>query len=305
MVFDGVFMNSTIWVNGKLCENYPSGFSTFYYDITNCINYMDIKDNTIVVKVDNSVEPSARSYKGSGIYRNVWLVIISPAHVEQWAVSIATPKVSKVQATVKISTNILTTKFPATEYSPLWEDTTKIKWITKKAELVNEIVDQMGRIVSRSNTNLKLSNYEKKTIEQYIIIQNPRLWSPDTPNLYKVRTKIYIDGVLSDDVVNPLGIRSLEFSAQKGFLLNGTPTKIKGLCIQQTDGPVGAAVNTDLWSRMLNVSKEAGCNAIRTAHNPFDPEFYDLCDELGFVILNEAFDTWDRNFVFGCSTNPI
>lgn len=271
IVFDGVFMNSTLWVNGQQVGFRPNGYLTLRYDIT---SFLKTGDNEIKVKVDNSLQPAARWYTGSGIYRPVNLIITDPVHVAHDGTHVWTVDVSAASAEVKVEVMLCNeTGSPAS--------------IVVK----NIVRDPAGETLSKTSMET-LAAPGSCCVETTQTVKTPSLWSPDAPAMYSLVTEVYRDGVLVDDYHTPLGFRTLEFSAEDGFKLNGEKMLIKGICMHQDDEPAGIAVYPDMLRRRLKILKEMGCNAIRTTHHAFSPEFYDLCDEMGFLVMDELFDGW-------------
>lgn len=273
--FDGVYMDSEVWINGTSLGKRPYGYISFRYDLTPYIKFG--QKNVIAVRVDNSEQPNSRWYSGCGIYRNVWLTIANPIHVDQWGTYITTPKVSSRQATIALET--------------------KVKNDSKSvvtAQLSSFILNSKGAEVKRSVSTLKIKPGVVEKTKQAIDIFNPELWTLENPYLYKVITQISVGGKVVDKYETPLGIRYFKFDAQKGFMLNGVPTKIKGVCMHHDLGCLGAAVNTRAIQRQLEILKEMGCNGIRCSHNPPAPELLDLCDRMGFIVMDESFDMWRK-----------
>jgi len=271
--FEGVYMNSQVWINGHLLGLRPNGYIGFSYDIT---PYLNKKENIIAVRVDNSKIPSARWYTGSGIYRHVNLLIVDKVHVSFNGTYVYTPEVLASKASVCIETTIV-------------NETGGSKNIT----LVSEIVDNKGDEVDRISKNVYL-NSDTLTITQNTAVSHPSLWSPQTPNVYYLKTFIKDGKKLLDTYVTSFGIRKIEFGAKFGFKLNGKRIKFKGVCEHQDMEPFGTAVPEDALYRKLKILKSMGCNAIRTAHNPFSPEFYAMCDTMGIMVLDEPFDGWEH-----------
>lgn len=302
--FDGVYMNSDVWINEHHLGRYPYGYATFYYDVTQYVKFSDSGTNTISVRVDNSLQPSSRWYNGAGIYRHVWLIVTSPLHIEQWGVTITTPKVTPDEAEVDIKTGVTVGRYPETIWS-CWElDTTKNTYIKKTATLITKIIDGKGNVVGEARDSIDMPNFTRHLFEQKIFINSPNLWSPESPWLYKVHSMVSVDNKIVDNVLNPLGIRKLEYNNSKGFLLNDIQIKMKGVCLHHDAGLFGSAVPEKIWIRKLKTLKEMGCNAVRTSHCPFNPEFYDLCDSMGILVLNEAFDEWNKSWDLGQSESP-
>lgn len=273
--FDGIYWNSKVWINGQLLGERPNGYISFRYDLTPYVHFGE--KNVIAVRVDNSQQPNSRWYSGSGIYRNVWLVKTNPVHVSQWGTYVTTPTVSKENAEIKIVTNI--------------DNTTAV---VQDAELISILVKADGKQLAKTSTTIHLEANSKTETEQTIKIDNPVLWSVDNPYLYTIKTQIRQNGTIVDDYETPLGIRYFTFDADKGFFLNGEHLKIKGVCNHHDLGCLGAAVNTRAIERQLEILKQMGCNGIRTSHNPPAPELLELCDKMGFIVMDEAFDMWRK-----------
>ncbi len=272
--FDGVYRNSEVWINGNYLGKRPYGYSSFRYELTPHLRYGD-KKNVIAVKVDNSQQPNSRWYSGSGIYRNVWLVITDKVFVDHWGTFITTPEVSEQSATVSLKTKVR---------NALEQD----QPITLKTTIYN----QAGKRVTAVAFDTTISKNSIGEISQQAIINNPTLWSLENPYLYKAVSQVICDGKVRDDYETTFGIRYFEFDSEKGFALNGKPTKILGVCNHHDLGCLGAAINTRALERQLEMLKAMGCNGIRTSHNPPAPELLDLCDRMGFIVMDEAFDMW-------------
>ncbi|MDG3581726.1 beta-galactosidase GalB [Galbibacter pacificus] len=276
IVFDGVYSNSQVWINGHYLGKRPNGYIWFEYNLTPFLNYGKTK-NVILVKVDNSKQPNSRWYSGSGIYRNVWLKTTAKLHVDTWGTYITTPKVSKDSAVVKIET--------AVQNSDRQEKTAMLRTRIFDANTMVKTVKEAFAIGAGQN----------QKITQNILLDAPKLWSDAHPHLYRAYTEIFVDGELIDQYKTNFGVRSFKFDLDKGFMLNGKQTKIKGVCMHHDLGPLGAAINTRAIERQLEILKEMGVNGIRTSHNPPAPELLDLCDEMGFIVMDEAFDMWERS----------
>ena len=272
--FDGIYMNSEVWINGHYLGKRPYGYISFRYDLT---PYLKKSGNVIAVRVDNSKEPSCRWYSGSGIYRHVWLTVTNPVQISHWGIYITTPQITDKQAKVRIQTQV--------------ENNSQKQ---QKIVVQQRISGFNNKIVAGTEDTISLKPDEKQTLGQTTYISEPELWSPDEPFLYEVETVLFQNDEIIDQYISPLGIRTLEYSAQSGFKINGKPTLIKGVCNHHDAGPVGAAVPDDVLYRRLKLLKDMGCNAIRTAHNPQSPEFYTFCDMLGLMVMNEAFDGWGK-----------
>jgi beta-galactosidase len=270
--FDGVYMNSDVWINGQHLGNYPYGYSSFYYELT---PYLVEGENIISVRVDNSLQPNTRWYSGSGIYRHVWLVITDPLHISHWGVSATTPEVSEESAVVSAVTGI--------------ENNSNN---LKNGILHSVIVNASGNKVSDTETSFSLKPHDRIEINQKLKVTSPALWSIEKPELYTLHSKIVEGEKQVDEVITNIGIRKIEYNVDKGFFLNGKHVKMNGVCLHHDGGCVGSAVPEIVWERRLRILKEMGCNAIRTSHNPPAPEFLDLCDKMGFLVMDEPFDEW-------------
>ena len=273
--FDGVYMNSDVWVNGTHLGFRPYGYISFRYDLTPYLNTES--ENIIAVRVDNSEQPNSRWYSGCGIYRNVWLTTVEPLYVDLWGTYVTTPEITDNNATVLVKTAV---KNETSE--------------NKDLKVVNTILNHLGREVGVCSSGLQITSGASGESEQLIDVVNPVLWTIESPYLYKVVTKIFDGKIQTDEYVTSLGIRSFSFDANKGFILNGQQTKIKGVCMHHDLGCLGAAVNKRAMERQLQILKEMGVNGIRTAHNPPAPELLQLCDSMGFIVQNETFDMWRK-----------
>jgi beta-galactosidase len=272
--FDGVYQKSTVWINGHKLGFRPNGYISFRYDLTPHLKFGG--KNIIAVKVDNSVQPNSRWYSGSGIYRNVWLVTTNQIAIDHWGTYVTTPKVSKEAATVSLKTSIR-------------HCTGKPGLVTLSTSIYNAAGKLWGKAIS---FGVKL-NDSLTQVDQNIILNHPSLWSVENPYLYKAVTKVLVNNKVIDEYNTPLGIRYFEFDADKGFSLNGKPMKILGVCDHHDLGSLGAAVNKRALERQLEILKAMGCNGIRTSHNPPTPELLELCDKMGFIVMDEAFDCWE------------
>lgn len=273
--FDGIYWNSKVWINGHLMGERPNGYISFRYDLT---PYIKVGErNVIAVRVDNSKQPNSRWYSGSGIYRNVRLVTTNALHVDLWGTYVTTPTVTKDNAEIKIETNIKNSSD-----------------LSQTFELYSILIDKDGKEIAGINNSESVGIGENISMNQSLKVSNPILWSIDNPYLYKIVTRIEQNGKLVDEYETPLGIRYFSFDPNKGFFLNGESIKIKGVCNHHDLGFLGAAVNTRAIERQLEILKEMGCNGIRTSHNPPAPELLDLCDKMGFIVMDEAFDMWRK-----------
>lgn len=256
LLFDGAMSNATVYVNGKEIYSWPNGYSAVPVDVSGAV--VPGAENTLEVRLEN-LPASSRWYPGAGLYRNVHLIITEPVHVPVWGVKVTTPEVSAEKATVCVETTV-----EGAEGKNVVVETT--------------VLDKDGNIVISSGSP--------------VTIDHPLLWSPEEPNLYTAVTSVYADGKLVDEYLTTFGIRKAEFIDGKGFFLNGKPTKFYGVCLHHDLGPLGAAVSVPALRHQLEILKDMGCNAIRTSHNQPAPELVQLCDEMGFMMMVEAFDEW-------------
>ena len=271
--FDGVYMNSSVYINGHFLGTRPNGFISFEYDLTPYLKFGS--NNIIAVKVDNSKQPNSRWYSGSGIYRNVWLVAVNKTYITNWGTYISTPEVSNESATIKL-------------------DVTAHINQTKKITATTIIYDADGKKVSTQTSKLPFSTNNNSIAHETFTINNPTLWSIENPYLYKAVTSLSVDGNVVDEYTTNFGIRYFKFDVDKGFSLNGKPLKIIGVCDHHDLGCLGTAINTRALQRQLEILKGMGINGIRTSHNPPAPELLDLCDKMGFIVMDEAFDMWKK-----------
>jgi beta-galactosidase len=275
--FDGVYRNSEVWINGHSLGKRPNGYSSFRYDLTPFLKKWPTK-NTIAVRVDNSAQPSSRWYTGSGIYRKVWLETTTSLAVDHWGSFVSTPTVDREETLINVQTRFLNTSGR-----------------DQRADLVYEIYDVAGRLVKRdASTGNFLLGKGSTNYTAAISLPKPQLWSVDSPYLYKAVTKVIQKGKLLDRYETTFGIRTFRFDAKTGFYLNEKPLKILGVCQHHDMGALGTAVNIRAIERQLEVLKAMGCNAIRTAHNPPAQELLELCDNMGFLVMDEAFDMWQK-----------
>jgi len=274
--FEGVYMNSEVFINGKSLGIYPYGYTAFSYNLTPYLNFN--KENVLSVRVDNSNQMNSRWYSGSGIYRHVWMIVTNPVHVVQWGVAITTPEVSDDKATVRIKTR-------------LKNETNLPQSIMLKTQLLGANEKNAGE---NQITVELLANSEKET-EQSITVTKPSLWTPETPHLYQAQVQLLKDNKVIDDTKTNFGIRSIKFTPENGFQLNGKTVKINGGCVHHDNGCLGAAAFDRAEERRVALLKSAGFNAIRTSHNPPSEVFLDACDRLGMMVIDEAFDGWKES----------
>ncbi|MEO8372964.1 MAG: glycoside hydrolase family 2 TIM barrel-domain containing protein, partial [Candidatus Solibacter sp.] len=271
--FDGVYRDSTVWINGAEVGSRPYGYSSFEYDLTPHLRQGAA--NVLAVRVDHSVIADSRWYPGSGIYRHVWLNVTGPVHIAPWGVYVTTPVVGADEALVSVETRVANrTQAEA------------------RATVVTSVVGERGEELASTKGEEAVAAGKERMYAQQVAVARPLLWSPDRPHLYALVSRVYLDGKLVDEQHTAFGIRSFYFSAEKGLVFNGTPLKMKGVCIHHDLGALGAAFFEEALERRLKSFKEMGVNAIRCSHNPMAPEFYDLCDRLGLLVMDEAFDEW-------------
>jgi beta-galactosidase len=295
--FDGIYMNSDVWVNGNFLGHRPYGFIAIRYDITEYLK-KDGTPNVIAVRVDDAAEPSVRWYAGSGIYRHVRLITTGYTQFRlEGGVFITTPEVSDEKAIVKTN-YIIDPYFFTDNHRQAWvKNPWNVKAETKEVVVQSTVLSPEGKIITSTETKLTLQSMHKgDSVSQLMTLPHPSLWSDITPVLYQMRSTLLLDGQKLDEVVTTFGIRSLRFDKDKGLFVNGKSTKLKGVCVHQDAGSFGNAVPSAIWAYRLGILKEMGCNAIRPSHHPFAPEFYDLCDKLGFYVFDEAFDEWTRDW---------
>ncbi|WP_289075043.1 glycoside hydrolase family 2 TIM barrel-domain containing protein [uncultured Bacteroides sp.] len=273
--FDGIYMNSEVFINGQSLGKRPYGYISFGYDITPYLKWNE--KNVIAVRVDNSEQPNSRWYSGCGIYRNVWLTKTNPVHVDEWGTYVTTSEISNNNATLNIVTTV--------QNSGKNNETVTLKSILN---------DMDGSIVAETESSVSVVAGQKSDINHTLNISSPKLWDIENPYLYSLVTEVIKDGKCIDRYTTTTGVRNFKFDAEKGFILNGKQTKINGVCMHHDLGCLGAAVNTRAIERQLQILKEMGCNGIRCSHNPPAPELLDLCDKMGFIVMDEAFDMWRK-----------
>jgi beta-galactosidase len=271
--FDGVYKNSEVWINGHYLGKRPNGFIPFQYELS---PYLNLKGkNTIAVKVDHSEFADSRWYTGSGIYRNVYLIVKDPVHIGLWDIAFSSPKVSADRATIKVKINVT-------------NSTTTDANVTVKVNLLND----KAKIAVALQKQLKVKAGQQE-VEFEQTIPHPQLWDAEAPHLYKLQASLSRNGKPVDEVTQAVGIRSIRFDKDKGFFLNDKSTKLKGVCIHDDAGALGVAVPQEVWVRRLKILKDAGVNSLRLSHNPHADYLYDLCDKMGFLVMDEAFDEWE------------
>ena len=297
--FDGVYMNSEVFINGHSLGVRPYGYVSFSYDLTPYIKWGG--KNVVAVRVDNGEQPNSRWYSGCGIYRNVWLTKLNPVHIAQWGTFITAEDVSKNSARLNIRTKIQYDAAAQLQDSVKQADGTYVVFdseIVPLADVVlqSRLMDAEGNVVDEVASELQVIPTCLNEVEQEIVVKNPNLWSVNTPYIYKVNSILIdkITGKVLDNYCTNTGIRTFRFDAQKGFILNGERLKINGVCMHHDLGCLGAAVNIRAIERQLEILQEMGCNGIRCSHNPPSPELLDLCDRMGFIVMDETFDMWRK-----------
>lgn len=273
--FDGVMANSDVWINGVHLGKRPNGYVSFRYELTDHLNFGEDRTNVLAVRADNSIQPASRWYTGSGIYRHVYLTIENSIHIDHWGLFVTTPQITDDEALVRVTTSLINQAETA-----------------QTVTLQTTIMDDAGADVTTTETSLKIEPGKAKKVSHDLKVVNPKRWDIDHPTLYTVESKVLEGEELMDSERTVLGIRRFKFEADTGFWLNGKNIKLKGVCLHHDCGGLGSAVPKRAWERRLERLKTVGVNAIRTAHNPVNPEFLDLCDQMGFVVLHEVLDTW-------------
>jgi beta-galactosidase len=270
--FDGIYMNADVWLNGRHLGNHPYGYTSFWYDVTDCLRFGG--KNILAVRVRNE-GVNSRWYSGSGIYRHVWLKVVEPVHVATWSTYITTPEINESGARVNVKTKIV-------NYSRQAQSIT----------VITRILDAVGIEAAEAESGQDIQPGTSVQFNQDAVVKSPALWSTESPTLYTAEVEVRGDGVLHDWVKTQFGIRTIAFSDEKGFVLNGEPILLKGGCVHHDNGPLGAAAYDRAEQRRVELLKANGFNAIRCAHNPPSPAFLDACDWLGMLVIDEAFDMW-------------
>jgi len=273
LYFEGVYNRSEVFVNGQSLGKRPNGYISFNYEITPQVKFGS--ENIITVRVDHSQDADSRWYTGSGIYRDVYLVKANPVHLEQWGLY-AYPEVTGNKGILHVQTALTNESVAGAQLA-----------------IVNELFDKSGAVVAKKTSKLTLAQNSKQEVKSDLALNNPKLWSVDEPNLYRLRTTVIQNNKIIDSSTVVTGFRTFKFDPDKGFALNGKQMKVKGVCLHHDSGVLGAEVYPEVWRRRLATLKSLGVNAIRTSHNPQASSLYDLCDELGLLVMDEAFDEWE------------
>jgi beta-galactosidase len=274
ILFDGVYRNSEVWINGQYLGMRPYGYSSFYYELTPYLNPVG-ENNVLAVKVNTSDQPNSRWYTGSGIYRNVSVIVKSKLHINQWGVFARTAEVTDNEAMVDVSIEL--SNYVEADHL---------------CTVITRFLNPEGRQVAFAESNTEVNAGQQQIIEQIIRVRNPRLWSVEDPNLYTLQVEVRSGNRMIDSYNTPYGIRTFRFDPEKGFFLNGMHVKLKGVNNHHDGGPLGAAVLDYTHKRQLSILKEMGCNAIRMSHNPPSPGLLAYADSMGFLVINEIFDEW-------------
>lgn len=274
ILFDGVYRNSEVWINGHYLGIRPYGYSSFYYDLTQYLNPAG-QENVIAVKVNTGEQPNSRWYTGSGIYRHVWLMARNKLHIDQWGVFARTVEANNKMAGIDVSIELRNENN-----------------LDQFCTVVTKFIDAAGKEAGRAESNVEAAPGQRLKIEQHITINKPALWSVEQPALYQLKVEVRSGGRLADNYVSPFGIRTFRFDPNSGFSLNGKQVKLKGVNNHHDGGPLGAAVFDGTYKRRLEILKNMGCNALRMSHNPPSPELLAYADSLGFVVIDEIFDEW-------------
>jgi beta-galactosidase len=270
--FDGVYMDSTVYCNGKEAGRHPYGYTGFALDLTDLVHTDGTTENVIAVKVQNRL-PSSRWYSGSGIYREARLLITEPVHVARWGTRVTTPEITAERGVVRVATSVVNDSGRDAD-----------------VEIVSRITDRKGRTVARTSSTATVTGEKTETHE--LTVRRPELWDFEAPHRYTLHTELRVGGRTTDTYRTVFGFRTFRFDPDEGFFLNGTHHKIKGVDLHHDLGALGAAVSIDAVRRQMEIMRSMGVNALRTSHNPPAPEVIQVCEELGVIMLVEAFDCW-------------
>lgn len=273
LYFEGVYNRSEVYINGKSIGKRPNGYVSFSYDITPYVKFGN--ENTIAVRVDHSQSADSRWYTGSGIYRDVWLVKAPPLHIDQWGVY-AYPELKGGNGILHSEITLVNSMASGSAIT-----------------VQQELIDNQAKVIAKKSQKLNLAANDKTTLKQQLTASSPRLWSLEQPTQYTLRTTVWQQGQQIDQSEVKTGFRTFTFDPNKGFALNNAWMKMKGVCLHHDAGVLGSEVYTEVWKRRLLTLKSLGVNAIRTSHNPQASALYALCDELGILVMDEAFDEWE------------
>ncbi|MFF8970080.1 glycoside hydrolase family 2 TIM barrel-domain containing protein [Streptomyces sp. NPDC014995] len=270
--FDGVYMDAYVYCNGTEAGRHPYGYTGFALDLTDLVHTDGTTENVLAVKVQNRL-PSSRWYSGSGIYREARLVVTEPVHVARWGTYVTTPDVTGERALVRVRTDVVNASGTGTD-----------------VEVVSRVIAPDGRVVARTSSTVAVTDKTAETHE--LTVPGPRLWDFAAPHRYTLETELRVGGRRTDTYRTRFGIRTFRLDPDEGFHLNGSHAKLKGVDLHHDLGALGAAVSADAIRRQMTIMKSMGVNALRTSHNPPAPEMIQICEELGIVMLVEAFDCW-------------
>ena len=274
LLFDGAYMDSDVWLNGHHLGNHPYGYTSFSYDLT---PFLSLGRNVVAVRL-NAKQPASRYYTGAGLYRHIHLIVTDPIHLAQWGIYITTPSATVTGARVHVQTQVNNDGPQAAEVT-----------------LVTTVLDPRGKAVARQADRRRIAPGGHAAFDQILPLRSARLWSCDTPVLYRAVSEVRVGQALRDSTATPFGIRTIAFTKDNGFLLNGRRVQIKGVCDHHDLGCLGAAALRRGFERQLEILKGMGCNAVRMSHNPPSPELLDLCDRMGFLVMDESFDEWQES----------
>lgn len=275
LLFDGAYENSHVWINGHDLGVRPYGFVSFFYDLTPYLKFGG--ENVVAVRLEVD-QPGCRWYSGAGIYRHVYLISTAPVHIGTWGTYVTTPKAAADGAEVRVRTTVRNDGAASSA-----------------VKLTTIVLDPANKEVARKEATQTIAAGANVTFDQSLPLASASIWSTETPLLYHAVNEVRIDDALTDTTSTPFGIRTIEFNKEKGFFLNGKRVQIQGVCDHHDLGSLGAAAYRRALERQLQVLKSFGCNALRTSHNPPSPELLDLCDQMGFLVMDEAFDEWKDN----------
>ncbi|HEY2882027.1 MAG TPA: glycoside hydrolase family 2 TIM barrel-domain containing protein, partial [Pirellulales bacterium] len=283
--FDGVMQNSEVWINGHSLGKRPFGYVSFRYDMTDHLKFGEGQTNVLAVRCDNSQQPASRWYAGAGIYRHVHLEVVDPVHLDLWPQFVTTPNIADDKATVHVHSKVVN---QSNEPREVFIETSLIGPDGKTIERrVSEVQPPVKKTIAPN---------ESAEFDEDIAVVKPTRWDLDHPALYQAVTKVKStagkEPTSLDESIATFGIREAKFEPATGFWLNGKNFKLLGVCLHHDAGALGAAVPAAVWQSRLEALREIGVNAIRTSHNPPSPEFLDLCDKMGFVVMDEMFDCW-------------
>ncbi len=276
LYFEGVYMNSEVFINGHSLGIHPYGYSSFFYDLTPHLKIGS--ENVIAVRVDNSQQKNCRWYSGSGIYRHVWLQVSNTVHMAHWGVSIATLEADSSKSSIQVKTRVKNETGSS-----------------QKLSLITRLIDKNKKDLGNKVTNIEVQANSEVEATQDILVENPELWSPQTPDLYQAEIKVMSGSTVLDEINQSFGIRTISFSAESGFELNGQKMLLNGGCVHHDNGCLGAKAYNRAEERKVELLKAAGFNAVRTSHNPPSEAFLEACDRLGLLVIDEAFDGWREN----------